>query len=273
MGRPMAFRNDRSQGIHFVGRGHSCVSENVFFLFALLGVSPGRRVNIFGSLIFPRGCSFFWSLLLWQRMWKRLCIFTKKSGVLSLYFHQIDLRFVFVFSVSTRIQIFLSSPSSSFQMAEDRPINEQDRPLSIDVGLQNSEVIHMFPPLSPAFRRLIRKTARVFHYTDLMSVGHAPANHQISLTHGRLTASGGREHSAHGTSTERYCRTASAGRRVSAGACWCRDRHLLGPHRGPCAESGTAPSLPDPTGATACAPGGSGRDRRAEVHRREGRLT
>lgn len=131
----------------------------------------------------------------------------------------------------------------------------------------------MFQPLRPAFRRLIRRTARAFPYTEFMSVGVNPRDNQIRMTHGCVTAAGGRENSACGTSTERYCRKASAGRRGGAGFRWFHVGRLFAQDRRYCTESSSRTSLSGPTGALNGPPGGGGGDRRAARGCEEGRLT
>ena len=73
-----------------------------------------------------------------------------------------------------------------------------------------------------------------------------PANQQIILTHGRLTAFGGREHSACGTSKERYCRKAPAGRHGSAGFHLRAGMHLRLPT---CPDACACRSAPSPSGS------------------------
>lgn len=281
----MARRNLQSQAHLSLEQGNRSVFWEVVSPRAVLGFWQVHQVSLFWRLTCQRECVFF-GLCVFRKGFGRVFAFSKSRMRFSVFvffqeglrfwslcFQEIDLHFVFVFSVFSQNPDFLPPAFSSLQQNDDQTDIRAKSAAFTDIVFRFHEVIHMFHPLRPAFCRLIRRTARAFPYTEFMSVGANPRDNQIRMTHGCVTAAGGRENSACGTSTERYCRKASAGRRGCAGFRWFHVRRLFAQDRRYCTESSARPSLPDSNGATAGAPSCGGRYRRAEGRCREGRLT
>lgn len=158
------------------------------------------------------------SLRLQESLLKRLNAFKEKEAVFGLCIFSRKIAFlVFVFSAdrfALRLCIFRLLQKSRFFyfrlfLSLRRGGDQTDIPdrwtIFSDIVFQNRKVIHMFGLMNKRLRLCSPIKTRSFPYTDPMSVGTDPADHQISWTHGRGTAPGGREHSAYGTGPEKTC--------------------------------------------------------------------